>query len=230
MRRWLIRPRWRSCSRCFRPVRNVRKAVALWGTIGSTGHRRRHAARAGFWCSISAGVRCSYVNVPVAIVIVALASSYLPRDRSDDVKHRLDVLGAVLLTAALVTFVYTIESIPRAASRSWQTLAGLGITVAIFAAFVAVERTAPRADSPAAAVSVSGSAFRRAVVSAADVVRRRDGLRVGLRSARFGILAAGRRTGLPAVVADYFVRCRAADDADRAGRSAFERWASSPAS
>ncbi len=123
------------------------KAVALWGTIGSMGIAAGMLA-GGILVQYLGWRSVLYVNVPVAIVIVALASSYLPRDRSDDVKHRLDVLGAVLLTAGLVTFVYTIESIPMRGAGSWQTLAGLGITVAIFAAFVAVERTAPEPILP----------------------------------------------------------------------------------
>lgn len=123
------------------------KAVALWGTIGSMGIAAGMLA-GGILVQYLGWRSVLYVNVPVAIVIVALASSYLPRDRSDDVKHRLDVLGAVLLTAGLVTFVYTIESIPARGAGSWQTLVGLGITVAIFAAFVAVERTAPEPILP----------------------------------------------------------------------------------
>ena len=91
------------------------KAVALWGTIGSMGIAAGMLA-GGILVQYLGWRSVLYVNVPVAIVIAALASSYLPRDRNDEVKHRLDVLGAVLLTAGgSVTFVYTIESIPRAA-------------------------------------------------------------------------------------------------------------------
>ncbi len=117
------------------------RAVALWGTIGSTG------VAAGMllggvlvqylgWRSVL------YVNVPIAIVILALASSHLPRDRGDAAHPKLDVLGAFLLTAALVTFVYTIESVPVRGAASWQTAAGILVTLALFGALVAVERRA----------------------------------------------------------------------------------------
>jgi EmrB/QacA subfamily drug resistance transporter len=124
------------------------KAIALWGTIGSMGVAAGMLA-GGVLVQYFGWRSVLYVNVPVALGILALASSHLPRDRSDEIKHRLDVLGALLLTAGLVTFVYTIESIPMRGAGSWQTLAGLGVTLAIFAALVAVERFAPEPILPA---------------------------------------------------------------------------------
>ena len=117
------------------------RAIALWGTIGSAG------VAAGMlfggilvqylgWRSVL------YVNVPIAIAILALAPFYLPHDHGDARRPKLDVFGAVLLTAALVTFVYTIESIPVRGLASWETIAGIGATLALFGALVAVERRA----------------------------------------------------------------------------------------
>lgn len=114
------------------------RAIAMWGTIGSAG------VAAGMlfggllvqylgWRSVL------YVNVPVAIVILLMAPSRLPRDPR---RPKLDVIGAMLLTAALVTFVYTIESIPVRGAGSLQTLAGICATIALFAVLVAVERRA----------------------------------------------------------------------------------------
>ncbi len=117
------------------------RAIALWGTIGSSG------VAAGM---LFGGVLVQYlgwrsvlwVNVPIAIAILALASSHLPRDRCDAARPKLDVLGAFLLTAALVTFVFTIESIPSAGAGSRQTMAGIVGTLLLFTALVAVERRA----------------------------------------------------------------------------------------
>ncbi len=117
------------------------RAVALWGTIGSAGI----AAGMLFggvlvqylgWRSVL------YVNVPFAAVILAVAPFVLTHDRGAAVRQKLDVAGAVLLTAALVTFVYTIESIPDHGFSSPATLAGLGITVAVLALLALVERRA----------------------------------------------------------------------------------------
>jgi MFS family permease len=116
------------------------RAIALWGTIGSSG------VAAGMlfggvlvqylgWRSVL------YVNVPFAVVVLVLAWSHLPHDAGERARTKLDVPGAVLLTAMLVTFVYTIESIPHGAG-SWQAIAGLVATFVLLAALIAVERRA----------------------------------------------------------------------------------------
>ncbi len=100
------------------------RAVALWGTIGSTGI----AAGMLFggvlvqyfgWRSVL------YVNVPFAVVVLALASSHLPHDTLRSARTKLDAPGAALLTATLVTFVYTIESIPAGGIGSPRTIFGI---------------------------------------------------------------------------------------------------------
>ena len=125
----------------FAPGPARSRAVALWGTIGSSG------VAAGMlfggvlvqylgWRSVL------YVNVPVALVVLAFAFAHLPRDRGDAARPKLDVLGAFLLTGALVTFVFTIESIPAQGLRSRQTIAGILVTVVLFAVLIGVERSA----------------------------------------------------------------------------------------
>ncbi|HEX4012465.1 MAG TPA: MFS transporter [Candidatus Cybelea sp.] len=117
------------------------RAVALWGTIGSLG-----VAAGMFFGGVLVqylGWRSVlYVNVPVALAILAIAPSMLPRDRGERGGAKLDVLGAALLTTALVTLVFTIESIPGRGLAAWQTLVGFAMTVALFGALVAAERRA----------------------------------------------------------------------------------------
>ncbi|HVA33701.1 MAG TPA: MFS transporter, partial [Candidatus Baltobacteraceae bacterium] len=124
------------------------RAIALWGTIGSSG------VAAGM---LLGGILVQYlgwrsvlfVNVPVAIAIGSLVSYYIPRDSGMTQRPKLDVAGAILLTAALVTFVYTIESIPARGFTSAATLAGAAVTIVLFAAFVVVERRASEPILPA---------------------------------------------------------------------------------
>lgn len=117
------------------------RAVALWGTIGSAG------VAAGMlfggvlvqylgWRSVL------YVNVPFAIAVLAATPFFIARDRGAAGHSKLDLAGAVLLTTALLTFVYTIESIPMRGFSSAATLAGFAITVAVLAALAVVERKA----------------------------------------------------------------------------------------
>jgi EmrB/QacA subfamily drug resistance transporter len=124
------------------------RAIALWGTIGSLG------VAAGM---LFGGILVQYlgwrsvlfVNVPVAIAIGSLIALYVPRDRPSAGRPKLDVGGAVLLTAALVTLVYTIESIPARGFISAPTLIGSLATIVLFALFLVVERRAAEPILPA---------------------------------------------------------------------------------
>jgi MFS family permease len=117
------------------------RAVALWGTIGSTG------VAAGL---LLGGVLVQYfgwrsvlfVNVPFAAIVLATTPFFIERDRGAHGGSKLDVAGAVLLTAALVTFVYTIESIPVRGFTAPETWYGLAITVGLLAGLTFVERRA----------------------------------------------------------------------------------------
>ena len=117
------------------------RAIALWGTIGSAG------VAAGMlfggilvqylgWRSVL------YVNVPFAVVVLALARSHLPKDSGEARRSKLDVPGAFLLTATMVTLVYTIESVPANGIASVRTLAGIAVTLLLAVLFVGLERYA----------------------------------------------------------------------------------------
>jgi MFS family permease len=123
----------------FPPGLERSRAIAMWGTIGTLG------VAAGM---LFGGVLVQYlgwrsvlfVNVPLAVVILALVPAYVPRDRGDATRPKLDVLGAFLLTAGLVTFVYTTQSIPLEGIASWQAIVGITATLGLLTLFFAVER------------------------------------------------------------------------------------------
>jgi len=125
----------------FPPGLQRSRAVAMWGMVGTTG------VAAGM---VLGGLLVQYLgwrsvlffNVPIAALIVALASVYIPRDRGDPAHPRLDVLGATLLTATLVTFVYTVESIPVDGVASRSVLLGIAVTALLLIVFLAAERRA----------------------------------------------------------------------------------------
>ncbi|HTA39729.1 MAG TPA: MFS transporter, partial [Candidatus Acidoferrales bacterium] len=120
------------------------RAIALWGTIGSSG------VAAGV---LFGGILVQYLgwrsvmffNVPIAIVILVLAARFIPRDTPSPLRTKLDVAGATLLTLSLVSLVYTIELIPADGFTSQWTLLRLAITALLFGAFLFVER---RAEEP----------------------------------------------------------------------------------
>jgi len=83
------------------------------------------------------------VNVPVGVAVWVSARRVLPRDEAAGHPGRLDVPGAVLVTAALMLSVYGIVGGNAAGWTSARTLGLLGASVALVAAFVAWEaRTA----------------------------------------------------------------------------------------
>ncbi|HEX4035355.1 MAG TPA: MFS transporter [Solirubrobacteraceae bacterium] len=86
-----------------------------------------------------------FVNVPIGIATVALASRLLERDAGIGLRAGADVPGATLITAALMLGVYAI--VGPAAAHGWgapSTLAFAGGSIALLVAFVIREATASR--------------------------------------------------------------------------------------
>jgi len=84
-----------------------------------------------------------FVNLPIGVITAVLATRVLERDRGIGFGKGADVLGALLITGALMLGVYTI--VKPAAEKGWgssETL-GLGaVALALLVAFVVREATA----------------------------------------------------------------------------------------
>ena len=84
-----------------------------------------------------------FINIPIGIGVVALSLALLPTERSPAASGRLDVAGAVTVTAALMLAVYAIVNAHDKGWTSAETLGLLGGALVLLAAFVAIEgRTA----------------------------------------------------------------------------------------
>jgi EmrB/QacA subfamily drug resistance transporter len=84
-----------------------------------------------------------FVNVPVGAAAVVAARRLLDADRGAGLRQGADVLGAVLITAALMVAVYTI--VGPAAAYGWtapHTLAPAAAAVVLMVAFLVREATA----------------------------------------------------------------------------------------
>jgi EmrB/QacA subfamily drug resistance transporter len=84
-----------------------------------------------------------FVNLPIGVVTAVLALRLLERDRGLGLKAGADVLGATLITGALMLLVYTI--VGEAAQHGWgapRTLALAAASLVLLGAFVAREATA----------------------------------------------------------------------------------------
>ena len=80
-----------------------------------------------------------FVNVPVGFVGVALAPLLVSESRDNTTPPRLDVAGAVSVTAGLTLLVYGITRVQEAGLAAPVTLVVLGSSVVLLVGFVAVE-------------------------------------------------------------------------------------------
>jgi EmrB/QacA subfamily drug resistance transporter len=79
------------------------------------------------------------VNVPIGIGVVVLSLLMLPPDRFGERTNRLDVAGAVTVTASLMIAVYAIVNANDKGWTSARTLGLLGAAAAVLVLFLAVE-------------------------------------------------------------------------------------------
>src|SRR5213083_2869734 len=103
------------------------------------------------------------VNLPIGVAVILLSLRLLPTAAGYAVTRRLDVAGAVTVTAALMLAVYAIVNGNQAGWKSGQTLGLLGGAIALLATFLTIES---RVDSPLMPLGL----FRLRNVATANVV------------------------------------------------------------
>ena len=79
------------------------------------------------------------VNVPIGVLVAVLSLRLLPGERVAPMSRRLDVAGAVTVTAALMLAVYAIVNGNQNGWTSAETLGLLGASVALLALFLGIE-------------------------------------------------------------------------------------------
>ena len=80
------------------------------------------------------------VNVPVGLVVFLMALKYLPKHEVAADKAKLDVAGALTVTASLVLAVYAIVNGNQLGWLSVHTLSLLACSALLFVAFVRIEQ------------------------------------------------------------------------------------------
>src|SRR5690349_15792099 len=148
----------------FTEPRDQAKAIGVYGFVASSGGSVGLLAGGVLTQSIS-WHWIFFINVPIGIVTAVLALRLLPKDKGIGLARGADVPGAVLITGALMTLVYTI--VEPAAKYGWgagRTL-GLGaVAIALLVAFVVREATT---SSPLMPLRI----FRSRNVSGANAVQ-----------------------------------------------------------
>jgi predicted MFS family arabinose efflux permease len=109
-----------------------------------------------------------WVNVPVSLIVLALAPQLIPESRSESQTRYFDVAGAVTVTAGLSLLVYAVVDAESAGWGSGQTIGLLAAAIALLGVFTAIEL---RSHAPLVPFGI----FRRRTLTGANVV----GLMVG---------------------------------------------------
>src|SRR5438105_5456794 len=79
------------------------------------------------------------VNIPVGIAVTALSLRLVPATNGFVMNARLDIGGAITVTASVMTAVYAIVNGNEAGWTSAQTLGLVGTAAILFAIFIAIE-------------------------------------------------------------------------------------------
>ena len=119
-------------------------ALSAWGAIAAGGAAA--GVLAGGILTTWLGWRSVFlINVPVGLTAGLLSLHLVPRSRPTGGNGReLDLPGALLVTAGLVTGVYAISEAPVHGWGSARTLLLLAVSIGLLAAFAVAERSARR--------------------------------------------------------------------------------------
>ena len=83
------------------------------------------------------------VNVPIGVAVIALSLRLIPAARAEVAAQRLDIGGAITVTASLMIAVYAIVNGNEVGWMTLQTLGLLGVAAALFGIFIAIEARIP---------------------------------------------------------------------------------------
>jgi EmrB/QacA subfamily drug resistance transporter len=114
------------------------KALGAWGAVAGAGG----AAGVLFGGILTDGPGWEWVlwiNVPVALIVAALAPRLILESRSKAATRHFDTAGAVSVTAGLSVLVYALVDANDAGWGSAQTLGLLALSAALITAFIATE-------------------------------------------------------------------------------------------
>jgi EmrB/QacA subfamily drug resistance transporter len=143
------------------------KALGVWGAVAGSGG----AAGVLLGGILTDGLGWEWVlwvNVPVALIALILSPRLIAESRAEHETRAFDVAGAVTVTAALSILVYAVIDATDVGWGSAQTIGLIGLSLALLAAFVAIEL---RTAKPLVPFSI----FRIRTLTGANVV----GLLVG---------------------------------------------------
>ena len=123
------------------------KALGIWAAIGGIGATA--AWLVGGPITEELGWEwIFFINVPVALAVVALSPALLRESRDTGRGRRFDIAGGLTITAALVALVYAVVEAPATGWGDGRTLGLLGASGALVALFAWIESRSPAPLAP----------------------------------------------------------------------------------
>jgi EmrB/QacA subfamily drug resistance transporter len=122
----------------FREGAERNAALGVWGAVGASGGTVG-VLLGGVLTDTIGWEWIFYLNVPVAVAVIAVAPVLLRESRADAAHRRFDLAGALTVTGGLAVLVYALVEADSAGWASAQTLGLLGASAALLALFAAVE-------------------------------------------------------------------------------------------
>ncbi|MCO6010625.1 MFS transporter [Actinoallomurus purpureus] len=143
------------------------RAVGAWSGLG--GVAGAIGPFLGGWIIAAAGWRWAFLlNLPLAAVVILVASRHVPESRDESEHRGFDVLGAALAALALAGVTYALTEAPAKGTSTAAVALTAVIGVAAGAAFVVVERRRSDGHGPSAMLPVG--IFRSGQFTAVNVV------------------------------------------------------------
>lgn len=125
-------------SSSFAPGAQRNRAVGIFGSLAGAGGAAG-VLLGGILTSDFGWQWVLFVNVPIGLIAAAIAPRMVPRDRVDNRPEGIDLLGAVAITAGLVSLVYGVVKAPQDGWGSPTTLSFLAAGVLLITAFIVIE-------------------------------------------------------------------------------------------
>lgn len=123
------------------------RAVGAWSGLG--GVAGAAGPLLGGWLVQAAGWRwVFFLNLPLAVIVVAVALRHVPETRDETSTGKFDIAGAALTALALGGITYALIEAPAHSGSEIGVIAAAAVGVACSAAFIIVERRRTRHPDP----------------------------------------------------------------------------------
>ncbi|WP_433172220.1 MFS transporter [Actinoallomurus sp. CA-150999] len=129
------------------------RAVGAWSGLG--GVAGAVGPFLGGWIIAAAGWRWAFLlNLPLAAVVILVASRHVPESRDEGEHRGFDILGAALAALALAGITYALTEAPEKGTPTAVVVVTAVIGIAAGAAFVVIERRRSNGHGPSAMMPV----------------------------------------------------------------------------